>query len=537
MGILDTFLIDVDRPGLFAAPILFAKSHVLLLFTVLALLYLVQIIYYLSLHPLHKIPGPFLAQFSGIWKNVRYFRSTWHRDILELHDKYGPVVRIGPNEVSFVDAKALGAIYGHGTTAKKIECPTTDDILVMQGRRFANKKSSFSFFASQDVMIHRALRSRVSAAYSMTSILAMEPYIQEVADKTWAKFRGFADSGQIIDFGEWIPYFTFDVVGQLSLGGEIGFVEMGEDIDDIISSIHIGFYMMANMGSVPLQMFWLNNYVTRFIVERFGSAKMNAFQGFLRWLEQRVTDRMKYGLGTRRRDMLQHFIEMKGIQGRPTGVGDVMIEGVNILGAGADTTSIAILAILGDLILHPEIVPHLQAEVDQAYKDLGHEEKQTEIGYKEASALPYLAAVIKESMRLHPSIQYQLPRHPAEGGVTIGPYQIPQSAEVSISPRSMNRCKEIFSSDANEFRPSRWQFSNEKEEEAVKEMSRLLTTFGLGSRVCVGQNLALVEVYKFIAQFVHKFDMKLADPQTLWTTKTQWFSMQHDFNVRLEARR
>ncbi len=209
--------------------------------------------------------------------------------------------------------------------------------------------------------------------------------------------------------------------------------------------------MMANMGSVPLQMFWFNNSITKFFVERFGSPKMNAFRGFLRRLEQRVTDRMEHGLGTRRRDMLQHFIEMKGIQGQPTGAGDAMIEGVNILGAGADTTSIAILAVLGNLILHPEIVPRLQTEVDQAYKDLGHEEKQTEIGYKEASALPYLAAVIKESMGLHPSIQYQLPRHPAEGGVTIGPYRIPQSAEVSISPRSMNRCEEIFGPEANEF--------------------------------------------------------------------------------------
>ena len=233
---------------------------------------------------------------------------------------------------------------------------------------------------------------------------------------------------------------------------------------------------MANMGSVPLQMWWFNNYVTKCLMERFGSAKMNAFQGFLRWLQQRVTERMKDGLGTRRRDMLQHFIEMKGVQGQPTGVGDVMIEGVNILGAGADTTSIAILAVLGDLILHPEIVPRLQNEVDQAYKDLGHDEQQTDIGYKEASTLPFLAAVIKESIRLHPSIQYQLPRHPAAGGVTIGPYQIPPTAEVSISPRSMNRSKEIFGPDANEFRPSRWQFSNEKEEEAVKEMSRLLTT-------------------------------------------------------------
>ncbi len=101
-------------------------------------------------------------------------------------------------------------------------------------------KFPLSFFASQDVTIHRALRSRVSAAYSMTSILSMEPYVQEVADKTWTKFRGFADSRQIIDLGKWIPYFTFDVVGQLSLGGEIGFVERGEDVDDVISSIHTG---------------------------------------------------------------------------------------------------------------------------------------------------------------------------------------------------------------------------------------------------------------------------------------------------------
>jgi hypothetical protein len=74
----------------------------------------------------------------------------------------------------------------------------------------------------------------------MSSILSMEPYIQEVADKTWSKFYSFAKSNQTIDLGAWVPYFTFDVVGQLSLGGEIGFVERGEDVDNIISSIHTG---------------------------------------------------------------------------------------------------------------------------------------------------------------------------------------------------------------------------------------------------------------------------------------------------------
>jgi cytochrome P450 len=235
---------------------------------------------------------------------------------------------------------------------------------------------------------------------------------------------------------------------------------------------------MANMGSVPLQMFWINNGLSRFLVENVGGEKLKAFQKFLIWLENRATDRMKHGLGDWRRDMLQYFIEMKGIQGKQTTVYDVMIEGVNILGARADTTSIAILAILGDMILHPATMLRLQAEVDQAYSNLGPE-NSTEISYKKAAALPYLAAVIKESMRLHPSIQYQLPRYAPEDGVQIGQYHISKTAEVGISPCAMNRCQDVFGADANEFNPSRWECSDEtdeKDEARVKEMSRLLTT-------------------------------------------------------------
>jgi len=294
---------------------------------------------------------------------------------------------------------------------------------------------------------------------------------------------------------------------------------------------------MANMGSMPLQMFWFNNPLSQFLVKRFGGVKLNAFQKFLEWLERRVRDRMEHGLGDRRPDMLQHFLDMKGIQGQQRAdVGDAMIEGVNILGAGADTTSVAILAVLGDIVIHPEIVPRLQEELDKAYKGLGHGENRTEITYKEAANLPYLAAVIKESMRLHPSIQYQLPRYAPKEGIQIGRHHIPQSVEVGISPRSMNRCKAIFGTDANEFNPSRWEFGDEKSEEAVKEMNRMLTTFGMGSRVCVGQNIALVEVHKFIAQFMHRFNVHLADPAKLWTTKSQWFSIQQGFNVILEER-
>jgi len=99
---------------------------------------------------------------------------------------------------------------------------------------------------------------------------------------------------------------------------------------------------------------------------------------------------------------------MKGSAG-PITKGGILAEGVNILGAGADTTSIAILACLGDLAANPDVVPKLRKEIDDACNKLCLD-RGNNISYTEAARLPYLAAFIKESMRLHPSIQYQLPR-------------------------------------------------------------------------------------------------------------------------------
>jgi cytochrome P450 len=68
---------------------------------------------------------------------------------------------------------------------------------------------------------------------------------------------------------------------------------------------------------------------------------------FIEWLDERVEDRMVNGFCNQRRDFLQYFIDAKDENKNPVKKGDVMIEGVNLLGAGADTTTIGILACLG----------------------------------------------------------------------------------------------------------------------------------------------------------------------------------------------
>ena len=105
-------------PSLIAS--LLAKADWKFLGALFIVVYVVQAIYYCWFHQLCQVPGPFLARFSQAWRNIRYFKGTWLRDVTELHEKYGNVVRIAPNEVSFVDRDALRALYGHGKVSQKV---------------------------------------------------------------------------------------------------------------------------------------------------------------------------------------------------------------------------------------------------------------------------------------------------------------------------------------------------------------------------------------------------------------------------------
>jgi hypothetical protein len=81
-------------------------------FAALVVYYILSSLYSIFFHPLRRVPGPYLARFSELWRNIRYFRGSWLDDVVSLHETYGPVVRIGPNEISFVDGEALKQLYG-----------------------------------------------------------------------------------------------------------------------------------------------------------------------------------------------------------------------------------------------------------------------------------------------------------------------------------------------------------------------------------------------------------------------------------------
>lgn len=80
-----------------------------------SLLLLLRTLYRLFLSPLAAIPGPTLAKVSRFWKIGRALDGTIMSNLFDLHEKLGPLVRIGPNEVSVRSAEDISLLYGFST--------------------------------------------------------------------------------------------------------------------------------------------------------------------------------------------------------------------------------------------------------------------------------------------------------------------------------------------------------------------------------------------------------------------------------------
>ncbi|KAF2963896.1 hypothetical protein GQX73_g9664 [Xylaria multiplex] len=502
-------------------------SHLKLVVGIIPLTVISLALYRLYFHPLRKVPGPFLARITELWRSTHYFRGTWFIDIVELHRKYGPVVRISPNEVSVVSPDLTKTIYSHHKGTVK-----TDWYNVWS--TMGGGVEQTGIFHSTDPKEHGFLRKRVSTVYSLSSIISLEPKVQGVMNSLWEKLDEFEQKKEPVNISLWASYFAYDVVGTLCLSKPMGFISAGGDHTGLVDSIHWSFYWLSNIGFLPFKSRLLFNPVSRVLDRIFRLRIAGNLGAFMDFAGDKVSERMK-GPRAGMSDMLDHFLDMKDRQGQPAGIMEVYAEMGNVLAAGADTTSVGIKAVLGPLLRDPLRYRRLQAELDEVYKNFGAGAGQP-IFYSILKDLPYLDACIKEGCRLHPSIVYQLPRKSPSGGVELEGFFIGPSSTISMSPLAQNRSKAIFGDDANEWKPERWIVGELNTEDQIRYMDKNLATFGYGSRTCIGRNLANVEMTKFVAEILTRYDVELLNPAQPWSIFSQWFAEINNMMVRLHKR-
>ena len=152
-----------------------------------------------------------------------------------------------------------------------------------------------------------------------------------------------------------------------------------------------------------------------------------------------------------------------------------------------------------------------------------------------------LDAVIRESLRMHPSVSMPLERYVPSTGLKLPDGRfIPPFTAVGMTPYVTSRNPGIWGADADEFRPERWlQAEGESDSAYQKRLQSFRAsdlTFGGGSRICLGRHLALVEVYKIVATLVSRYEMELDDPSREWQVRGVWFLRQKGLICKLRRR-
>jgi cytochrome P450 len=236
---------------------------------------------------------------------------------------------------------------------------------------------------------------------------------------------------------------------------------------------------------------------------------------------------------TRRPDFLTHFLEAR--EKNPTLITEDLVNdyaNTNVAG-GSDTTAIILRTIFFQLSTQKHIGDRLLSEIKGTLKsrNLGTD-VNTPITWAEGQGMPYLQALIKESLRWHPATAQIIPRIVPRGGVEMCGYYLPEGTQVGCNAWTVHRDKELYGQDADIFRPERWL---EASDEHARKMGVSLFTFGAGKRACVGKNIALLEMSKFVPEAFRRFEIEVINPADYKISST-WLAVQKGFNVNLELR-
>ena len=217
-------------------------------------------------------------------------------------------------------------------------------------------------------------------------------------------------------------------------------------------------------------------------------------------LDERLNQQNTLPVASTHKDFLDRFLEAK--KEYPTIVNDnqVFSYTVSNMNAGSDTTAISLRAILYYTLKNRRASMKLHQELTLALEE---NRISLPVSWKQSQEqLPYLDAVIKEALRLHPAVGLMLERVvPAEGlQLPDGPF-LPAGTIVGANPWIIHRHR-VFGEDVESFVPERW-LKMDTESEAdfqyrKQKMLRATFTFGAGPRTCIGKNISLLEIYKLI---------------------------------------
>ncbi|KAI1480593.1 cytochrome P450 [Daldinia eschscholtzii] len=482
------------------AEILQART-ILFLFLAIVGHWIYKSIYNLYLHPLRNVPGPRTAAISNIPYCWWFLGGRQPYKMLELHNNVGPAVRTAPNEVSFNTAQSWKDIYGarpgHKTFVKGE---------FYSGGSFAGIGTT-SIISERRPEVHRQMRNYLSGAFSDRAILEQEKIVAASVDE-FIRLVGVLGS-QIGGFNmsTTLQSLTFDITGDLSFGTTFGALKSEEPHPWISVSLEAMTQgeIVDVLNRFPILAKVLPVLMRSKLKKLTENTKKNEELSY-KAVQARVARK------TKRRDFLTRILEDRD----PSVVTDraIAAHASDLVIAGSDTTATTLAAALYYLLQNDSssvttttnttttTMSRLTSEIRNAFKSYA------DITYSSTASLPYLRAVILEALRLYPPVPIGLPRVVPEGGDTVDGVFLPAGVTVSTNPIAASLSPSNFH-DPWSFKPERWLQPKPSPLDDDDDLD-CSQPFSLGTRGCMGRNLAWLDLRTTLAKLVWTYDLELA---------------------------
>jgi cytochrome P450 len=322
--------------------------------------------------------------------------------IKALHDRYGEVVRIAPNELSFIDGDAWKVIYGtrtgHGQKAKdhRFYPPTAG--------------GAPSILISNDVD-HSRFRRLLSHAFSDSSLRGQEPIIKYYVDLLMQRLHEKAGSGkQALDIVSWYNFTTFDIIGDLAFG---------EPFDCLKNST---YHQWVTIVISHARFSAYTNVARRFpgwkLISKFITPKrvMDQRNLHFRLTQEKVKGRLSKS--NERPDFFGNILKHKDTE-RAFSLEEMITNGNTLIVAGSETTATLLSGATYLLLKNPRVLQKLQEEVRTTFNS------DDEITLDNCNKLEYIHAVLTEALRMYPPVPVGLPRIVDTQGDIVAGYWVP----------------------------------------------------------------------------------------------------------------
>ncbi|KAH7142216.1 cytochrome P450 [Dactylonectria macrodidyma] len=455
----------------------------------LAILYnLGAIVYNLFFHPLSKYPGPKLWAVSRVPYSISWLSGSGHKKIYELHQKYGDIVRIAPNELVFGAPSAWDDMMGHRKRGQDENGKDPD---------FWPRNDNLTLVGS-DRERHGRLRKILSHGFSAQAMADQQPVFHRYVSLLMERLKMATANGEAQDMVSWYNWTTFDMVGDLMFGESFGCLENA----DYHPWVNLIFkHIKGVLYSTVMIRFPIINYISQFLIPKDIQRDMQTHAEFV---EAQVAKRLAFD--DARPDFMESMIKAR--EKSQISHSEILANAHNLIVGGSETTATVLSGTTYLLAVNQPVLAKLEAELRASFS------REDEIDLLSVQKLQYMMAVFDEGLRIYPPVPSAIPRKTPSNGSVIGDNYVPPNTIISIWQWPMFHSPKYFR-DPESFVPERWLGDPRFD----SDQKNALQPFSVGPRNCIGKNLAYAEMRLILARLVWNFHLELDPRSEGWLEK------------------